>query len=153
MLVAINIHPANAASKKKEICPSPVSVSCFKKNFDALYQNDVNVCTAAYSKHQEKALSCSDIKATSEYLGLAPIIENNAEISEDFGEVLENFIVDKPVCFLDAASLLDDHSLKVLIKRYAKEPTFQDESKIKRTLQKHRKNQKYAKIMSFYFSK
>jgi uncharacterized membrane protein len=153
LLVAISSTSATAESKRKEICQSPVSIACLKKNFEALYQDNVNVCTSAYKKHQDKALSCRDLKATTEYLGLAPVIENNAEISEDFGEVLGSFIIQKPTCFLNAASQLDDPSLKVLIKSFVINPPVADENKIKKIMQKHRKDPRYSKIISLYFSR
>jgi hypothetical protein len=153
ILVVVSLSPSFAASKKKEICPSPVSMACMKKNFAALYQENNEVFFSAYRKHQDKALKCNDAKTTADYFALAPVIEMNAEVSEDFGEVSEKLITENPRCFLDAASLLDDQSLKSLINDYIKKPTFEDEKKNKKIMQKHRKNSKYARVMSVYFSK
>lgn len=153
MLVVVGAPPALAASPKKQVCPEPVSLSCLKNNFSAFYQKDYEGFFSAFRKFENKAATCKDIKSTADFLSLVTAIDVNAEVSEAYAETTEKILIKNPACFLDAATRLEDRSLKVLIMNYIKTPTFEDETKIKKTMQKYKNDAKYVKVMGLYFGK
>lgn len=145
--------PPALASAEKELCSAPVSIACLKGNFVSFYQQDYDRFFTAFRKFEAEAAACTNEKATADFLDLASCIGVNAEVSEAYARTAEKLLIKKPSCFFEAANLLENRSLGILVKQYLQTPIFHDETTVRKIMQNYRKNVKYDRITSLYFSK
>lgn len=146
--VAMHAEHAKAASP---VCPDPVTLSCLKKNFAIIYQNDYERFFGTFHKFEKDASSCRSLKATTEFLDLAGYIQGNAEVGEAFAKAVEKLLVINPKCFLDASASLSGASQKALVQQYLKGPIFEESQKIEEIMKERKNEPKYLHIMEHYF--
>lgn len=139
------------AAQNIQDCPDPVTLSCLKKNFSTFYRKDYKHFFSTFNRFEAEAMSCKSNVKTADFLDIVSYIKGNAEVAEAFGESSEKLLVRNPKCFLDAASTLDDSSLKILVQLYLKGPIIEDYQAIDKKMREQKKNQKYHRIMSEYF--
>jgi hypothetical protein len=145
--------PAKADVKKfQAICGGqPPAIQCLRTHFDALYEADFEKLWDAYETYKKRALKCRRPQAMADFLSLANSILINAEVSEGFAEDVEKAIIGKTKCFLEGAILLDDSSLRALIKYFVATPIYHEPDELTRPLEKYRQIGRYNRFMRLYF--
>lgn len=129
-------------------------VSFYTSGFDA---DEVKLKELYYSNHTEfynfvrkiekKAFMCSDLQEMIKWFDLENEMQGNAEFTEYFAEAIENLVIKKTTCVLDAMMLYKEADLVGFIKRNFSEPDFINKNEIIKAFQKQQKNEKYQKIV------
>ncbi len=141
------------AKKFQAICPgSPPAIRCLRTHFDALYEADYEKLWDGYRVYEERAMKCVRPQAMADFLSLADAILINAEVSEGFAEDVEKAVLEKTKCFLEGAILLDESSLRALIKHFVSAPIYHNPEEMRPPLERYRRTSKYSRFMLLYFT-
>ncbi|SRR6266568_3142356 len=129
------------------------NIECLKMHFEELTKYNNKLYSKILRDSASRANECVSIIDVAGFIGLANInVKNfNAEFNEYYGEVVENMVISKTLCFFDALLLLDDKTLKNAIYSL-KHPLFVNEKQITDKFKNYKTNKKYSKIINLYFS-
>jgi hypothetical protein len=115
-----------------------------------LHASDYEAFWKQWNKSKEKALTCKDQPATSEFLSNAVIMLGNAEVEEANAEVIEELCLEKPRCILEALIRMKKDEQDKLLRFFITSPIFHKAGEIKASLEKHWSQPKYQKIRNLY---
>jgi len=141
----------SAESASTKVCNGKhASLSCLKKNFDELYQSDYDSFFTILRSAEKKATKCDSLANTVDYLDVVRFIGGNAEVREYFSEVIEKLCTERPRCFLDALSRVNENSRSEIV-RQLRNPTFLEDRAIREVFVRYKTSPRYKRIMDLYF--
>jgi len=151
-MLTVFLSVATAAQAEGLCEGNQATLGCLKNHFRELAWSNQKQFWDILRSAEENALSCRSLHDTADYLEVAGIIEGNAEVGEDFSEVLERKLIpSNAICFLNALIIANKESqIRILVD--LRHPTFTDEEVIGRVLSKYRRNPKYKDVLTIYYN-
>jgi len=144
--IASNVWSTSTVNCKKESFP----IKCLKENYDFLLKNDEKQFWDLVHSSEKKALKCTSILKTAEYLDLFQFVKGAASIEEYFAEKIEQkLIIVNPKCFLEAYKILSSEGQKrILID--IKAPIFATNDQLSNALEPFKQDPKFAVFFKSY---
>lgn len=127
LMVGLNLSKAALAH---EFCVGKAeNIYCLERNFDTLYAENYERFWDILHKAVATAKRCNSQQNVVGFLRLSSLKTDNAEFNEFFSQSLEEFCLQKPICFSRGVSKLDKKA-RDLLKEKLKRPLFVDEAAI-----------------------
>lgn len=138
-------------AQNKALCRgAAATLACLKENFQELLHADYEQFSSILQEAESKVASCADLSETARFLELSTVRPMGAEFEEYIHEEVENLCVEKASCCLDAALLLDEQPQQGLMS-FLKNPLFLEETVLSKAFLPYKDNEKYKKLLRFYF--
>ena len=118
---------------------------CLREKFRELYIKNYEFFSKIMNYFEKEAVSCADLKKTSEYLSLIEKGEGNAEMDEVFSDFIEKLALSNPTCLLDSLLIIKDRPKKLIIWNI-KNPVYRDKEQIGGAIQKYRNQKPYIEL-------
>ena len=138
------------ASDKSLCVGEKATLSCLKEKFTELYSKDYAQFWEILHDAAKKFRNHDKLSDVTAFIELAPIIEENAEVTEYFSEVSEMFCISNPEICLNALIILDEISRRSFIERL-RHPIYLSETEINKAFLKYKDVEKYKDIIEHYF--
>lgn len=96
------------------------------------------------------AKSCEREDDARNFLETAGMAIGNPDASDTFSDVVEHLAVEKPMCFLSAASSLRSPELKLVVERFLARPTQHSSKDIEESLARYWNQDAFTKFRQLY---
>ncbi|MCK5344491.1 MAG: hypothetical protein KAR20_13850 [Candidatus Heimdallarchaeota archaeon] len=150
-IVIIFVFSCPPMANGKSLCSGEnANLYCLKENFSELYSTNYGLFWKILHNAAKKLKDHKNISDITAFLELSTIIKGNAEVTEYFSKICENFCVSNPAICLEALISLDEKSIKSILDRL-RNPIYLSKTDINNIFQKNKNIKKYQKIASLYF--
>lgn len=126
------------------------NLHCLKDNFPELYSTNYDLFWKILHDATEKLKVHKNTSDIVDFMKLSTVIDGNAEVTEFFSKICEEFCVSNPELCLGALIDLDDQSKKSVLDKL-RNPIYLSKTKIDNVFEKNKTIKKYQKIVSLYF--
>jgi len=126
------------------------NLHCLKENFPELYLTNYDLFWKILHDATKKLKDHKNISNIVDFMELSTVIDGNAEVTEFFSKICEEFCVSNPKLCLESLINLDDESKKSVLDRL-RNPIYLSKNKIDNVFEKNKAIKKYQKIVSLYF--
>jgi hypothetical protein len=143
--VTIFVFTCSVMANGNNLCSGKsANLNCLKENFSELYSTNYNRFWNILHDAAQKLKVHKDISDVIAFMELSIVIKGNAEVTEFFSKICEEFCVSNPGLCLEALTRLNEDSRNSCLERL-RNPIFLPKTEIDSVFKK------YQKIVSLYF--
>lgn len=124
--------------------------SCLKENFNELYSTNYDLFWSILHGAAQKVKTHKNVSDITEFMELSKIIKGNAEVTEFFSKICEEFCVSNPEICLEALIQLDQEDKASILERL-RNPIYLSKTEIENAFEKYKNIPKYQKNVLNYF--
>lgn len=124
------------------------NITCLHKKFDSC-SDDPSTCFKILNTQLKNAKKCKKKQHSRDFLLTVKFLGNNVEASEYMSEEIENFFIEKPKCFLEAALLLDKDTQREVMERVQNPQMVEDgKTKIEKNISKFKQEKSFSRLFT-----